>query len=78
MRSSYAPASSPARLPLEGDDYTVVIETKVNARIDSRAMRRHVDERIWRPYLIATPTVYVRTERKTIAPELKTRSRAPT
>lgn len=48
-----------------GDDHIVLVDTKVNQRIDLRAMRQHVDAAIWSPFLIATPTTYVRTERKT-------------
>jgi hypothetical protein len=52
-------------LPLEGGDHIVVIDCKLIERIDSRAMREHVEESIWSPYLIATPTTYVTLKRKT-------------
>ena len=51
-------------LPLEGDDCTVVVETKVNERIDLGAMREHVPEKVWKPFLISKPTAYVKAERK--------------
>src|ERR1700745_3654157 len=37
-------------LDLDGarDDYTVVVEQKVNERIDLRRMREHVPESVWR------------------------------
>ncbi|MBR0914891.1 hypothetical protein [Bradyrhizobium japonicum] len=48
----------------DGDDHIVVVETKVNERIDGRSMRKNLDEAIWRPYLIATPVAYVKSEQK--------------
>lgn len=48
----------------DGDDHVVVVETKVNERIDGRSMRQNVNEAIWRPYLISTPVTHVKTERK--------------
>jgi uncharacterized protein (UPF0548 family) len=51
-------------LPLEGDEHVVSVEVKINERIDARAMRQNVDESIWAPYLISTPSSYIKTERK--------------
>jgi hypothetical protein len=41
-------------LELEGDEFTVTIETKVNERIDLKAMRKSVPDEIWRPYLVTS------------------------
>jgi hypothetical protein len=51
-------------LALEGDDYVVVVEKKQDQRLDLVAMRQHVPESIWSPYLITTTTNYVKTRRK--------------
>jgi hypothetical protein len=48
-------------LPLDGDDYTVSVETKVNERLDLKAMRENVPEEVWVPFLISTATHYVKT-----------------
>jgi hypothetical protein len=53
-------------LDLEGDYHDAVITTVVNERIDLRAMRQHVPESVWRPYVIAAPSVYVRITDKRI------------
>jgi hypothetical protein len=41
-------------LPLTGDEHTVVVETKINERIDLKAMRERVPESVWRPFVIST------------------------
>jgi spermidine/putrescine-binding protein len=51
-------------LDLDGDDYVAAVTTVVNERIYLRAMREHIPESVWKPFLISTPSVYVRTERK--------------
>jgi hypothetical protein len=47
-----------------GDDHVVVVETKTNERIDLDQMREHVDEEVWRPYVVSKETVYVSVKRK--------------
>jgi hypothetical protein len=47
-----------------GDEYVVTVETKLNQRIDLDAMREHVPERIWRPYVVSKETAYVSVRRK--------------
>ena len=49
---------------MEGDHHTVVIERKTIERIDLRAMREQLPEKIWRPYLTTTEAVYVTIRRK--------------
>jgi hypothetical protein len=51
-------------LPIEGNDYTVVIERKSVERVDLASMRQHIEERIWRPFLIRGETLYVTLRRK--------------
>jgi hypothetical protein len=55
-------------LDLEGDEHRAVVTMVNNERIDLKAMRQHVEESIWSAYLIATPTTYVRLERRGAAP----------
>jgi hypothetical protein len=43
-------------LPLDGDEYTVTVDTKISERIDLRAMRKSVAESIWSPFVISTTT----------------------
>jgi hypothetical protein len=52
-------------LDLAGDDYVVIVEAKVNERLNLRAMREREPAHVWQPYVIAAPSVYVRTARKT-------------
>jgi hypothetical protein len=56
-------------LDLEGDDYRAVVTVVTNERLDLRRMRQHVDAAIWSPFLIATPTTYVRVEKRSVAQE---------
>ncbi|MBR0910803.1 hypothetical protein [Bradyrhizobium japonicum] len=65
-------------LPLDGDEYTVTIETKLNQRLDLKSMREHVEESIWTPFLISKPTTYVTTRRREPKTDLKTRGRIHT
>jgi hypothetical protein len=51
-------------LDAEGDDHRAVVTVVENERIDLATMRQHVDDSIWPPFAISTPTIYVKTERK--------------
>jgi len=46
-------------LPLEGDDFVVVIDRKKVERVDLDAMRRRVAEEVWKPFLVSRETIYV-------------------
>jgi hypothetical protein len=48
-------------LPLEGDDHIVVVERKINERLDLRRMREQqvVPESVLAPYVVTSETVYV-------------------
>jgi hypothetical protein len=45
-------------LPLYGDEFTVNVERKENLRIDGAALRKHVDEVVWRPFAITATSDY--------------------
>jgi hypothetical protein len=51
-------------LPLEGDDYAVIIETKLTERVDLDAMRERVAESVWRPFVIEKSTTYVNVRKR--------------
>ena len=51
-------------LPLEGDQYVVEVEEKINQRLDLAAMRERVDPAIWSPYLIDKPSTYVNVRKR--------------
>jgi hypothetical protein len=67
-------------LPLYGDEFTVNVERKENLRIDGAALRKHVDEVVWRPFAITATSDYV-TVRKRVAeskPRATSRQSGPT
>jgi hypothetical protein len=47
-----------------GDDYTVIVETKITERVDLDAMRQHVPESVWRPFVIERATTYVNVRKR--------------
>jgi hypothetical protein len=47
-----------------GDNFVVIVERKVNTRIDGRAMREQVAESVWRPYLVEKAVDYVNVRRR--------------
>ncbi|WP_298363403.1 hypothetical protein [uncultured Bradyrhizobium sp.] len=51
-------------LPLIGDDYVVTVQTHTSEKIDSKAMRTNVPERVWRPYVVESAAPYVTVKRK--------------
>ncbi|MCC8958700.1 hypothetical protein H8B02_36345 [Bradyrhizobium sp. Pear77] len=51
-------------LPLIGDQFEVTVQTHTSAKIDSKAMRASVPERIWRSYIVETTSPYVTVKRK--------------
>jgi hypothetical protein len=53
-------------LSLEGDDHIVMVECKEHLKIDGPALRKHVDETVWRPFAVIATTNYV-TARKKLA-----------
>jgi hypothetical protein len=63
-------------LPLTGDEHIVVVETKVNERLDLKAMRQHVAEAIWRPFVISTAASRVSVKPKSAPPAPTTQTRS--
>ncbi|OKO80154.1 hypothetical protein AC629_27885 [Bradyrhizobium sp. NAS80.1] len=51
-------------LPLDGDDFTVEIETRINERLDLAAMRAAIPESIWSPFLLSSSCIYVKTRKR--------------
>jgi hypothetical protein len=51
-------------LSREGDDHIVSVEVKPNERVELAEMRKHVDESIWKPFVIERPVTYVNVRKR--------------
>jgi hypothetical protein len=47
-----------------GDDYTVTVDRKTIERVDLDAMRQHIAEEVWKPFLVSKEITYVNCRRR--------------